>query len=163
MKTLYLVRHAKSSWGDSTISDFDRPLNERGNRDKTVMGNRLFNKNLTLDLMISSSAKRTKQTSIGLAKEIGYATDAIHFLDELYHASVQQLTTQINRLDSTKNSVLLVGHNPGISLLCDYLCNHQADFPTLGIACISFETENWEEIFRNTGTLQWFDYPKNEN
>ena len=161
MKHLFLVRHAKSSWGNSGLSDFERPLNERGNKDKVTMGKRMKEKSIELDSLISSSAKRTKQTSLALSKEIGFPTQDIQFLKEIYHASPSVMLTFINNLDNEYNNLMLVGHNPGISMLCDYLCNHSVDFPTLGIAKISFDINDWQEVFGETGTLEWFDYPKN--
>ena len=163
MKQLFLVRHAKSSWGNPKLSDFDRPLNERGNKDKVVMGERLKNRLVKVDLIISSTAKRTTQTSIALAKGIEYPTNKIEFMDEIYHASPSAMLSVINRTNNEIEDLVLVGHNPGISMLCDYLCNYSVDFPTLGVAKISFETNDWQEVFGETGTLEWFDYPKNEN
>lgn len=160
MKYLYLVRHAKSDWKNIGLSDFERPLNERGNTDKKTMGKRLKEKSIKLDSFISSSAKRTTQTSIALAKEIDYSTKEIKFFEELYHASPSVMLSIINKTDIENNNLLLVGHNPGISMLCDYLCNYSVDFPTLGIAKISFETEDWMEVSTQTGTLEWFDFPK---
>lgn len=160
MKQLYLVRHAKSDWADPRLSDFERPLNERGNKDKTTMGKRLKNKLVEIDCFISSSAKRTTQTSIALAKEINFPTSGIQFEKELYHASPVTQLSFINAVDNEHDQLMLVGHNPGISLLCDYLCNYSIDFPTLGIAKITFETDSWEEISTQTGILEWFDFPK---
>tara|TARA_B110000977_G_scaffold54218_1_gene73814 strand:- start:18 stop:524 length:507 start_codon:yes stop_codon:yes gene_type:complete len=160
MKYLFLVRHAKSDWANLGLSDFERPLNERGNKDKTIMGKRLKEKSIELDSFISSSAKRTTQTSMALAKEMSFPTQEIKFFKEIYHASPSEMLSFINKTENKNNNLMLVGHNPGISMLCDYLCNYSVDFPTLGIAKISFETEDWMEISAQTGTLEWFDFPK---
>ena len=160
MKHLFLVRHAKSDWGNPGLTDFERPLNERGNRDKKTMGERMKQKLVEIDCFVSSSAKRTTQTSMALAKELGYPTQEIQFFDEIYHASPSVMLDFINKTDNKHDSLMLVGHNPGISMLCDYLCNFSVDFPTLGIAKISFETNDWMEISAQTGTLEWFDFPK---
>lgn len=162
MKKLYLVRHAKSSWADAKLTDFERPLNERGNRDKIEMGKRLFERELTIDYILSSSAKRTQQTSVALAKEVQFPIQNIIFEERLYHASVQEMLALINEMNKEINNLMIVGHNPGISMLCDYLCDYHSDFPTLGIACIHFEVESWQEVSRNLGSLAWYDYPKNK-
>jgi phosphohistidine phosphatase len=160
MKYLFLVRHAKSDWANIGLSDFERPLNERGNRDKGIMGKRLKEKSIELDSFISSSAKRTTQTSMALAKEMNFPTREIKFSKEIYHASLSVMLSFINKTENKNNTIMLVGHNPGISMLCDYLCNYSVDFPTLGIAKICFETEDWREVSAQTGTLEWFDFPK---
>lgn len=160
MKYLFLVRHAKSDWGNDGLPDFDRPLNERGNKDKGIMGKRLKEKSIELDSFISSSAKRTTQTSIALAKEMSFLTQEVKFFKEIYHASPSVMLSFINKTENKNNNLMLVGHNPGISVLCDYLCNYSVDFPTLGIAKISFETEDWKEVSAQTGILEWFDFPK---
>lgn len=160
MKNLILVRHAKSSWNNATISDFERPLNERGNRDKTIMGERLKERDDTIQKIVSSSAKRTTQTSIALAKAIDYSTADIQYEDAIYHSSVTTMMQFINEMDNSVDTLMLVAHNPGISMLCDYLCGNLFDFPTLGITKISFDTKDWQEVFRDTGSLEWVDYPK---
>lgn len=160
MKNLFLVRHAKSDWKNIGLTDFERPLNERGNRDKKAMGERLKKKSVLFESFISSSAKRTTQTSLALAKSINFPTNKIEFFEELYHASPSVMLSFINKTDNKTSNLMMVGHNPGVSLLCDYLCNYSIDFPTLGMAKISFETENWMEVSAQTGTLEWFDFPK---
>ncbi len=162
MKNLILVRHAKSSWSKTDLSDFERPLNERGNRDKTTMGERLMNRNESIEKIISSSAKRTTQTSIALAKAIDYSTGDIQFEDAIYHSSVSTMMQFINDVDNSIETIMLVAHNPGISMLCDYLCGEFFEFPTLGMTKITFDTDDWQEVFRDTGSLKWVDYPKKE-
>jgi len=160
MKNLILVRHAKSSWNNSTISDFERPLNERGNNDKIMMGERLKARNENIQKVISSSAKRTAQTTNALAKAIDYSTSNIQFEDKMYHSSVSTMMQFINEVHNANDSVMMVAHNPGISLLCDYLCGDSIEFPTLCMVKITFDTDDWQEVFRDTGTLAWVDYPK---
>lgn len=160
MKTLYLVRHAKSSWSQTELPDFDRPLNDRGNRDKKTMGNRLAEQKVEIDLVLSSSAKRTIQTTHGLAKELDINSDIITFLDELYHSNIPTLLETICSAPNCVNKLMVVAHNPGVSNLCDYLCDFAVNFPTLGVAKINFETDSWEEVSAGTGMLDWYDYPK---
>ena len=162
MKHLYLVRHAKSSWSNQGQPDFERPLNDRGRRDVITMGERLKNK-IKIDVFISSSAARTNQTSLSLANSFGFDLNRVQFYDELYHASPRKMLNVINDVDDKYESLIVVGHNPGISMLCDDLCNYSVDFPTLAIAKITFETDKWAEIFNETGALDYFDFPKNLN
>ncbi len=161
MKTLYLVRHAKSSWNNASLSDFERPLNDRGNADKKVMAKRLKEKETELDFILSSSAKRTSQTTYAIKEELSISSENIKFSDNLYHASLVNMLSETNSVSDDNDIIMLVGHNPGMSNLCDYLCDYFVDFPTLGIAKITFELDSWQEISRGTGTLEWFDFPKN--
>ena len=160
MKTLYIVRHAKSSWSQSGLSDFERPLNDRGNRDKKTMGKRLADQHVEIDLIISSSAKRTTQTTYGLVKEMNFDSSNISFFDELYHAGVSVLLNTVCKTPDSVSKLMLVGHNPGVSSFCGYLCGFLTDFPTLGIVKINFEIDSWEEVSAETGVLEWYDYPK---
>ncbi len=160
MKNLIPVRHSKSSWSKTDLSDFERPLNERGNRDKITMGARLEKRNESIEKVISSSAKRTTQTSIALVKAINYTISDIQFEDTIYHSSVTIMMQFINDVDNSIDTMMLVAHNPGISMLCDYLCGDFFEFPTLGMVKITFDTQDWQEIFRDTGSLEWVDYPK---
>jgi phosphohistidine phosphatase len=161
MKTLYLVRHAKSSWNDPSMLDYERPLDDRGNSDKKTMAIRLKEKEIRIDYLLSSSAKRTTQTTYGLLKELTLDSQQVEFTKALYHASASDMLNEINKVSDMGSNLMLVGHNPGISNLCDYLCDYLTDFPTLGIAKIVFNLESWQEISRGSGTLEWFDYPKN--
>lgn len=162
MKQIILVRHAKSDWNDITLTDFQRVLNKRGSKDAPRMGALLHEKDLPIDIIHSSSAERTKQTAQLLAKEIAYPKTAIYYHDNLYLATERQLLDFINGLDKTLHTILLVAHNPGISDFARYLVNSNlAEFPTCGMACINFQLNSWEEISFGTGTLQWFEYPKN--
>ena len=161
MKTIYLIRHAKSSWKNSDQTDFERPLNSRGKKDRITMGKRLKKENCSPQIFLSSAAKRTIETSLVIAKEIDFEQNNIIFKQELYHASSQEIFRIINEQDNSFETLLLVGHNPGISDLSYYLSNIPHSFPTCGVAKITFETNNWQEVFGETGTLVFFDYPKN--
>ena len=160
MKTIYLIRHAKSSWKNIEISDFERPLNKRGKEDRKIMGQRLVSRNCNPQIFLSSSAKRTRETSIEISKAIGFKSSKIRFLDILYHAVHPVMLSEINKQNNKSDTLILVGHNPGISNLGYYLTGIPTSFPTCGIAKITFETNNWEEISSETGFLEFFDYPK---
>ena len=160
MKTIYLIRHAKSSWKNTENSDFERPLNKRGKADRKIIGKRLAIENCIPCLFVSSSAKRTKETSIEIAKAIGYNITQIKYMDSLYHASSNVMLSAINNQDNKFENLIMVGHNPGISNLNFQLTGQFISFSTSGISKITFETENWEEIFNDTGYLEFFENPK---
>ncbi|WP_134090680.1 histidine phosphatase family protein [Olivibacter sp. XZL3] len=159
-KYLYLIRHAKSDWSYD-LPDFERPLNKRGLRDAPIMAERLALQNLRPDWLISSPANRAISTAKIFAEELRYPSDEIQEESAIYEANVPSLLQVINSFRPEVDCVALFGHNPGISLLAEYLCeNVTIDFPTCAIAFLSFETDNWEEISVGTGSLVWFNYPK---
>ncbi|MEO0331181.1 MAG: histidine phosphatase family protein [Bacteroidota bacterium] len=160
-KTLYLVRHAKSSWKDTSLVDHNRPLNKRGKRDAPEMGRRLAARNIRPDLVISSPAERAKRTIIVIAAEISYSESQIQWKEGLYHASAETLLKHMRDVGNKYQSLMLVGHNPGLTDLQNYLCEEAIEnIVTTGIVCIQFEVTDWAGI--NSGQLQWYDYPKKE-
>lgn len=161
MKTLYLIRHAKSSWGDVNLQDYDRPLNNRGKRDVIDMGKRLNERNVQPSLIVASSAKRTRKTAIAIGKEIGYAKDRIELKKELYHCMIFEMLKVVNSFDNKHETAMLVGHNPTTSSFCDYLTGNYHEFPTCAIARIDFEIDSWLEVSKDLGQLVWYDFPKN--
>lgn len=163
MKTLYLIRHAKSSWSNNNLTDFDRPLNERGKTDAIKMGERLLKQKVLPDFILSSSAKRTKKTAKRITSVLDYKYSKIEFKEELYYSSYNTLMNCLVNVSDSNDSIFVIAHNPGISNFCDYLTHQAIDFPTCGIAKISFEVDCWMEITSGSGILDWFDYPKNSN
>jgi len=160
MKELILIRHAKSSWKHPELSDIDRPLNKRGQRDAPVMGEILAKKNVSPDLIISSPAERAKTTSITIAEIINYPVDKIKFVKSIYEASLFDLLTVIRNIDGNTESVMMFGHNPGFTMLNNYLTNRYIDnIPTCGIVSISFNS-GWKDIEEGSGKLNYFIYPK---
>ena len=161
MRTLFLGRHAKSSWNNALLADQDRPLNERGLRDAPRMGKRLAARNIRPDLIISSPALRAYDTAVKIADEIDYPVSDIQVTKEIYLEGKTGILNAISLLDSNIDSVMLIGHNPGITITTNYLT--QADLgniPTCGIAEIQFDFELWSEIDSSTGKMVLFDYPK---
>ena len=137
MKKLILLRHAKSSWKDLSINDFNRPLNKRGNRDVPIMADKFLNRNIKLDLIISSSAKRTLDTATIFSEVLGYTADIL-LKDELYEASSYEILKCINQIDDIYCNVLIVCHNPGITNLTNYLSDFLIpNIPTTGIVGFS--------------------------
>ena len=160
MKTLYLARHAKSSWKNPELSDADRPLNKRGKRDAPLMGETLNEKGVKLDLMVTSPAKRARLTAESIAKEIGYKKKDIVVDEDLYEFSTSGLLDVIQGFNNEYNSVMIFGHNPAFTTLNNNLTDQYIDnIPTCGIVCIQFGLQ-WKEIESNSGKTQFFIYPK---
>lgn len=158
---LLLVRHAKSSWDNAGLQDFDRPLNKRGLKNAPEMGKRLLKKGLKINLIYASPALRAVTTAELIAKEISYASNEIICKPEIYEAGLSTLFNVVKSMDENCKSVMLVGHNPGFTYLCNYLCNAQIDnMPTCSMAYIEFPVETWKEIAKHMGKLVDFDYPK---
>ena len=163
MKTLYLVRHAKSSWTNANLSDHDRPLNDRGERDVPRMGQRLRNRKTLPEIIISSSAVRAKTTAKILAKSIDLPKSNVTINEKLYGAEPEDVVSILRELDDTIACVMVVGHNPTFTHLVNELGNVSIDnMPTCGIAILTFPIDAWKDIKRGKGTLLDFDYPKKE-
>ena len=156
---LLLVRHAKSSWSNPSLTDFDRPLNKRGASNAPLMGQRIRDYGLHLDTIITSTAERTKETSKLIAKEIKYELQDIDLESDLYHASREVFINILSR-QQNKN-IAMVGHNPGIQDFSYWLSSApEVNFPTCGVIHISFSLGNWTEIYKNSGKAIRFEYPK---
>jgi phosphohistidine phosphatase len=160
MKTLYLVRHAKSSWKDSSLDDMERPLNKRGKRDAPFMGELLNEKGIKPDVVYSSPAKRASKTSQIISEHIGYSKGNILFDEVIYDASTNELIDFIQSIDDKYESVMIFGHNPGFTMLHNFLSGNYIDnIPTCGIVALEFNS-SWKEIKKNSAKFLFFDYPK---
>jgi phosphohistidine phosphatase len=161
-KELFLVRHAKSSWDDSTISDHDRPLNERGYRNAPEMGRKLSDRRVSPDALISSTALRARTTAEIMAGSIYYPKDRIVLDRALYHASSTELQEYIGGFDDAHFSVMLFGHNPGMTSLVSHLFGLPIDnLPTCGVVHLQFSAESWAEASRSMPSEATIDFPKN--
>ena len=161
MKKLFLIRHAKSSWKDNGLADFDRPLNKRGKRDAPFMGKILKEEGIKPDLIITSPAKRTCTTARVLAQKLDYPKEKINSDETVYEASPGELIKLVNAIPSEHEVVMLIGHNPGLTQLSNLLTGkYLENIPTTGIVEINFNVNSWEEITVNTGKLKSFEYPK---
>ena len=159
MKKLILLRHAKSSWKDLSINDIERPLNHRGKRDAPIMAEKFLNRNIVIDLIISSNAKRTLDTSKEFANVLNLGSN-IQNNKDLYEASGYEILDCINHIEDKYNNVLIVCHNPGITSLANYLSDYFIEnIPTTGIAGFSSD-KNWKDIKEKSCTFLFFDYPK---
>lgn len=160
-KTLYLVRHAKSSWDNPDLDDFDRPLNERGLRDAPRMGERLNQRDINPDIIISSEAARALETAKVLAQRLQYAERKIVADAKLYHADEETLMHFVNGISDEYRIVILVGHNPGLSEFASLLLeDFDEDIPTCGVVAITFKVDAWKNVSPHCGRLKFFDYPK---
>lgn len=160
MKTLYLSRHAKSSWKHPELSDIKRPLNKRGKRDAPYIGNLLKEKGVKPDILISSPAVRAKKTAVVIAELIDYLKSKILIDENIYESSSTELIKIIQSFDDKYNSVMMFGHNPGFTMLNNYLTDSFIDnIPTCGVVGIRFNS-SWKNIDGDSGKAFFFIYPK---
>ena len=159
MKSLIIVRHCKSSWADLSLSDFDRPLNKRGNIDGELMSNYLREKEKKIDKLILSTSKRTRLTSKYFTEKIHF--DSISYLDELYHASYLDIINIISKVENNFNSIMVIGHNPGLTeLINQYTIMNIYNLPTTGVVKVEFKGDKWDRITENKGIIVYKKFPK---
>jgi phosphohistidine phosphatase len=159
MKKLYLIRHAKSSWKDNSLYDFDRPLNKRGKRDAPYMGKILKKKHIFPDIIVSSSARRAKKTVKLIAKEINYNKDII-FREDMYACSSDTLHKALIQMKDMHKTVFLCGHNPALNMLTEMYIDFDENIVTCGIVEIEFDCDQWVNISAKNAKLLSFEYPK---
>jgi phosphohistidine phosphatase len=163
MKTLTLVRHAKSSWKDTSLADRDRPLNKRGERDAPEMGRRIVAAGIRPSLIVSSPAVRAWTTARIIADAIGYPREFLQRDKALYLASVNTILDVIVAQDNGFNSLMLVGHNPGFTDFANYLVPGLTNnIPTAGVVCVQLDTEDWSLYDKPGVELVLYDFPKND-
>jgi phosphohistidine phosphatase len=160
MKTLFLVRHAKSSRDDPSLPDRDRPLNDRGKQDAPKMGKRLARRDVRPDLLLSSPALRALTTAQLIAEEIGYKRQDVVADDRLYASSADDLLAVIRALDDKLDRVMLFGHNPEFTDLAHRLSSDIIDMPTCAVVEAHFETRTWSDVGVVEPAKVIFDYPK---
>ena len=139
MKTLYVIRHAKSSWDLPGLPDFDRPLNERGKRDAPRMGKRLKEKRIVPDLMLSSPAKRALSTCKRIAEALGYSPDKIKTERSLYHADEDEILSVIKSVSDKHDVLMVFGHNPGLTDFTNQLGHEDGELVTRALLKSTFE------------------------
>ncbi|HJQ69896.1 MAG TPA: histidine phosphatase family protein [Blastocatellia bacterium] len=159
MKTLLLLRHAKSSWDDVSLRDFERPLAERGERDAPRMGEQLRQRGPLPELIISSPAARARQTAKAVIEAAGL-TARLEFDDSIYGASSAELMRLMRRLPDAVNCALMVGHNPGFEEVVSRLTGSDERMPTAALACIEFQVDHWADLEDGAGRLVWLLTPK---
>ncbi|GGK78590.1 SixA phosphatase family protein [Amphritea balenae] len=164
MKKLTLVRHAKSSWKNPELSDFDRPLNKRGLRDLPLMAERILNFELIPDLILSSGARRALATAEQIALAQNYPKEKIIEIPELYHSREETLINLLQGQSDHYRHLMVVGHNPTLELASYFLTHERvAKFPTSGIIHLALSITGWEELAESCGTMELLDYPKLHN
>jgi phosphohistidine phosphatase len=161
MKTLYLVRHAKSSWKYPRLDDFERPLNKRGRKNAPFMGNILKTLKTTPDIVISSPANRAATTARIIADTIDYPLEKIHYNETIYGSSEYELIQVIQQLDDAVNQAMLVSHNPAITDLSNTIADTAvSNIPTCGVFCVNLDISSWAKIGEQRGKLKFFEFPK---
>jgi phosphohistidine phosphatase len=159
MKTLFLLRHAKSSWADASQTDFDRPLNERGLKAAPLIGRFMRKQKLQPDLILSSPAQRARQT-ITLVAEAAELTAELRYDARLYGASAARLIEIVSQIEDSAADVLLVGHNNGMEELLQTLTRESRHMPTAALARITLNIEKWSKTSDASGQLDWLIKPK---
>ncbi|NQZ75480.1 MAG: histidine phosphatase family protein [Ekhidna sp.] len=159
MKTLFLVRHAKSSW-TFDIDDHDRPLGKRGRKDVFKMGNYLLDRQVVPELCITSTASRALYTALHLCDTLKIDENCIELEEKLYHADPANILNVIRQSKSCER-LAVFGHNPGFTSAANALCNHHFDnIPTCGVVGIKFDINDWSEVSFGKGNLAFAYFPK---
>lgn len=161
MKTLLMLRHAKSSWDDANLADFDRPLNDRGRTAAPFMGELMARKGLVPDIVVSSPAKRAVQTA-DLVKKGAKADYRIHYDERIYEASLGTLRQVVSEIEDEHESAMLVGHNPGFEGLVRLLTGQIEPMPTAALAVINLKIDHWADVAVGSGELVDLFRPKEE-
>jgi phosphohistidine phosphatase len=161
MLQLTLIRHAKSSWADPELNDFDRPLNKRGKKNAPLMGKIISKRGLVFDRIVSSPALRAISTARLIAEKLGYPEQDIQQREELYDASLHDLLDSVQALENESERTALVAHNPGLTDLCNHLSGESiANLPTCAVAVIEFDLDDWRAVHRDSGRLVMYEYPR---
>ncbi len=162
MKILLIVRHAKSSWNSFALSDFDRPLNERGKQDAPQMAEKIKDKKVKPDLFVSSPAKRAKKTAKIFMKIYDENKKNLVLIPSLYEASVSNFYNAIDIMDDVYDTIAFFSHNPGITEFANSLTDYKIDnIPTCGVFAVSMKIKKWNEFKKSDKELLFFDFPKN--
>lgn len=161
MKTLFVMRHAKSSWDDPAMADFDRPLNPRGRNAAPFMGELMAAKDMLPDVIVSSPAKRAEQTA-RLVKEHSGSNSPLTFDERIYEASPLTLLAVVSELPDKYSSALVVGHNPGMEGFIRYLTGRTEPMPTAALAVIELNIDVWADVSIEIGSLTAIYRPKEE-
>lgn len=161
-RKILLMRHAKSSWADEGLRDFDRPLNKRGEKDAPMMGEYLMGLDILPDSVFSSPAKRAKETALAVCREVEYEVSLIHWNEDLYYGSSMDYLNAIRSAPNDVKTVMTVGHNP---MTADAMARLSAGYfnhgvPTATIACLEADIEEWKNLQINTCKLLWIVSPK---
>ena len=158
MRTLYLLRHAKSSWKDASLSDFERPLKRRGREAAELVGERLAQEKLKNPVLICSPAVRTRETAELVLKSSKLRVEE-RWDERIYEASLRDLLQVVSDIPDDKKVAIIIGHNPGFEELLAFLTGESRRMPTAALAKILFDV-SWKDIEARSGKLDWFVTPK---
>ncbi len=161
MKTLYIVRHAKSSWNYPHLSDDERPLLEKGKKRTKKVIDYLLEQRIKVDLIISSYAVRAFDTARILGNALNYPEDEIHISERMYYGSVTNIFNIFYDLSDKVKSLMIVGHNPTLTNFVNIFLNEKIDWlPTSGIVCIEFNAYKWDKISKAKKNIKFVITPK---
>ena len=152
MKTLMVLRHAKSSHADGNLDDFDRPLNERGLADAPRLGQRLLETENTPDMVLSSRARRAEQTAESVCLAAA-CSDRLKYRDTFYHGRPSDYVQEIRRVPASINKLMLVGHNPGLEHLLEWLTTKSERMPTAALAFVECPISDWDQLAADSNRL----------
>jgi phosphohistidine phosphatase len=158
MKTLYLLRHAKSSWKDSGVRDFDRPLNESGREDAPLVGQLIRRKKLRVDLLLCSPAARARETAALVTQSARLSAELLYD-ERIYEADVARLLEVVAQAGESAEALMVVGHNPGMERLLTFLTAEVRPMSTAALACVALDAEKWGELREHVGRLEWLVRP----
>jgi phosphohistidine phosphatase len=163
MKTLILIRHAKSSWDNILLPDIKRPLNERGKYDAPIMARRIKDRKIEIDAYVSSPAKRAKKTAEIFMDVLDTKEKKIILIPSLYEASLENYYNAVENLKEKHDTVALFAHNPGITDFINSLgCSPVYDMPTCAVYALKIKTKSWKDFKAASKEYLFFDYPKNQ-
>ncbi len=154
MKTLLLLRHAKSSWKDTSVKDFDRPLNQRGSKAAPAIGRLIRKRKLHPDQVLSSPAERARQTTQLVLEAAGLKIE-VRYDERIYEASAARLFEIVSQIDEEAGMVMMVGHNPGFEELLEALTGDARTLSTAALACIELDIEKWSKVKAGENSLSW--------
>ncbi len=161
MKTVFFVRHAKSSWKDLSLDDINRPLNARGKRDAPFMAGIISKQKVSTDAIISSPANRALTTARIFAEALGLSQDSVIVEPKIYDAFSEDLMDYIHKLPARWSTVMIFGHNPTFtSLVNRFTEDYIPNVPTCGIVEVTGQTDQWTEFNDRTARVVNFYYPK---
>ena len=159
MRILYLLRHAKSSWNDPTLRDFDRPLKKRGREAAERIGDRISAENLNYPVVICSPAVRTRETA-EIVLTAANLQPQPRFDERIYEASLRELVQIVTEIPDDREVAIMIGHNPGFEELLSFLTGEHRRMPTCALAKIGFGDVSWKDVRAGEGSLEWFIAPK---
>lgn len=162
MKEVIFVRHAKSDWGNETLKDVDRHLSERGYNDAYFLSEWFAKNHKSPELIISSTATRAISTALIFARELTFNAKNVVLSEKIFDANTDDILSVIRDLDNSKSRLMLFGHNPGFTNICNELSEEMFfdNVPTCGIVSITFATDNWHGVTQEHGKLHYYKFPK---